>query len=148
MAADLFVDTSAWYPLVLATDPHHATVADALRERVSARARIVTTNLVIAETHVLLLRRGGRQAAMRFVADVGTPPTLVVHSTAELEARAVTDWLSRYEDQGFSLTDAVSFAVMRELGIGEVLALDAHFAVAGFRLLPAQPAPGSSRSGR
>ena len=42
-------------------------------------------------------------------------------------------WLARYDDQGFSFADAVSFAVMTERGIREALTLDRHFVVAGFQ---------------
>ncbi|MEP6600630.1 MAG: hypothetical protein ABJB49_02320 [Nitrospirota bacterium] len=54
----------------------------------------------------------------------------------EDEQCAVTDWLERFDDQLFSLTDAVSFAVMSDRGIREALALDNHFAVAGFAVVP------------
>jgi hypothetical protein len=47
------------------------------------------------------------------------------------------DWLSRYSDQEFSFTDAVSFAVMRQRRIREALALDQHFSTAGFEVVPA-----------
>jgi predicted nucleic acid-binding protein len=57
----------------------------------------------------------------------------VVHSTAEVEAKAIRAWLERYCDQDFSFTDAVSFAVMTERRIDEALTLDHHFEVAGFR---------------
>jgi predicted nucleic acid-binding protein len=61
----------------------------------------------------------------------------VVGSTPELEDEAITDWLGRYGDQGFSFTDGVSFAVMQERSIGEALTLDHRFAAAGFRVVPA-----------
>jgi predicted nucleic acid-binding protein len=134
VAAELFVDTSGWFPLAVRGAPGHERLARILRERVAAGARIVTTNLVVAETQILLRRRAGRAAALRFVRQVGAPPTAVVHSTADLEAAALRDWLP-FEDQEFSLADAVSFAVMRERGIREVLALDRHFAAAGFTAL-------------
>jgi uncharacterized protein len=56
-----------------------------------------------------------------------------VRSTRELEDAAERDWLARYQDQDFSLADAVSFAVMRERRIKDVLSLDRHFAIAGFK---------------
>jgi predicted nucleic acid-binding protein len=43
----------------------------------------------------------------------------VVGSTPELEDEAITDWLGRYGDQGFSFTDGVSFAVMQERTSGK-----------------------------
>jgi predicted nucleic acid-binding protein len=135
VAAELFVDTSGWFPLAVRGAPGHERLARILRERIAAGVRIVTTNLIVAETQILLLRRVSRAAALRFVRQVGAPPTAVVHSTAELEAAALRDWLEPFEDQEFSLADAVSFVVMRERGIREVLALDRHFAAAGFTVL-------------
>jgi predicted nucleic acid-binding protein len=132
VAAELFVDTSGWFPLAVRGAPGHERMARILRERIAGGAKIVTTNLVVAETQILLLRRVGRDAALRFVRQVGAPPNVVVRSTAALEAAALKEWLEPFEDQEFSLADAVSFAVMRERGIREALALDRHFAAAGF----------------
>ncbi len=136
MSAELFVDTSAWYVLALSSAPEHPKVAGALRHRLERGARIVTTNLIVAETHALLLRCTGRKTALTFVREVRRAPNTVVTSSPEDEESAVTDWLERFDDQFFSLTDAVSFAVMADRGIREALALDHHFAVAGFEVVP------------
>lgn len=136
MGAELFVDTSAWYPLADARHPDHGALAATLRERVAGGSRIVTTNLVVAETHALLLRGAGPGPALRFVREVRREPLLVEASSPELEARAVDEWLERFADQGFSLTDAVSFAVMARRGITEALTLDRHFSTAGFVMVP------------
>ena len=55
----------------------------------------------------------------------------------DLEDRAITHWLERYQGQDFSLADAVSFEVIAGLGIREVLTLDHHFSAAGFVMVPA-----------
>jgi uncharacterized protein len=136
VATELFVDTSAWYALALPSAPHHAKVSGALRERIEQGARIVTTNLIVGETHVLLLRRVSRAVALTFVREVRRAPNIVVESSAEYEELAVTDWLERFDDQSFSFTDAVSFAVMSDRGVREALALDHHFAIAGFVVVP------------
>lgn len=107
--------------------------------------RIVTTNLIVAETYALLLNRLGRKASLAFLAEVRRPPIAVVDSAAELEVRARTDWLEPFDDQFFSLADAVSFVVMAERGIGDALTLDRHFAAAGFRMIPG---PASGKAGR
>ena len=59
-----------------------------------------------------------------------------VYSDAALEAEA-EKLLRRYADQDFSLTDAVSFAVMQQRGITKAFTFDGHFATAGFVAMPA-----------
>ncbi|MEO7502288.1 MAG: PIN domain-containing protein [Gemmatimonadaceae bacterium] len=136
MAVELFVDTSAWYVLAMSSAPQHQKVSETLRHRIERGARIVTTNLIVAETHALLLRRAGSKVALTFVREVSRAPNIVVASSQEYEESAVADWLEKFDDQLFSFTDAVSFAVMSDRGVREVLALDHHFAVAGFVVLP------------
>jgi predicted nucleic acid-binding protein len=136
VAPELFVDTSAWYVLALSSAPQHRKASEALRHRIERGARVVTTNLIVAETHALLLRRTNRKVALTFVREVSRPPNIVVASSAEYEESAVKDWLEKFDDQSFSFTDAVSFAVMADRGLREALALDHHFAVAGFENVP------------
>ncbi len=133
---DLFVDTSAWYPLADRAHRDHAVLARTLRERLRQGARIVTTNVVVAETHALLLRRAGHRAALAFLKAVRQAPNQIEYITPERETDAISRWIDRFSDQPFSLADASSFAVMSELGIREALTLDHHFTVAGFVALP------------
>ena len=98
----------------------------------------MTTNLVVAETHALLLRRAGLHAASAFLKTVREAPTEIEYINAEREEAAIGNWIERFSDQPFSLADAASFVVMTELGIQEALTLDRHFMVAGFITLPAR----------
>lgn len=132
----LFVDTSAWYPLADAGHPDHQAVSEALRERIANGARIVTTNMVVAETQALILNRADRGVALAFLNAVHQPPNRVEYATPPRVDAALDQWMRRYTDQRFSLTDAISFVVMKELEIREALALDRHFAKAGFVLVP------------
>ena len=132
---ELFVDTSAWYPLVVRSHPDHERLSAALRARVERRVRIVTSNLIVAESHALIMRRAGIGAGLRFVQLVRASPNVVVSSNALLEDVAVTDWLMRYTDQPFSMVDAVSFAIMAERGTRAALTLDRHFVTAGYEMV-------------
>jgi len=58
-----------------------------------------------------------------------------VYSDPQLEDEA-EEILRRYADQGFSLADAVSFALMHRRGIQEAFTFDRHFMVAGFTSVP------------
>jgi predicted nucleic acid-binding protein len=136
VAAELFVDTSAWYPVADPRHPDHSSLAQELTDRVRSGVRVVTTNLVVAETHAILLRRVGREGALRFLGEVLRDPLLVETSTPEMERRAVEEWLAPYSGQDFSLVDAVSFVVMKDRGTTKALTLGHHFAAAGFTMVP------------
>ncbi len=130
MAAEIFVDTSAWYPIAVASHPDHKWLADALTAAVRGGRRVVTTNLIVAETYALLLSRAGQPAALGFLRAVKQSPNEVVSSTPELEDRAITrledNPLKHYYpdlDLDYSFTDAVSREVIAERGIHEVLTL-------------------------
>jgi len=133
---ELFVDTSAWYPIVVRSHPDHERLSDALRVQVERRTRVVTSNLVVAESHALIRRRAGIAAGLRFVQLVRASPNVVVTSTTSIESQGISDWLTRYADQPFSMVDAVSFAIMAERRTRVALTLDRHFAIAGYEMLP------------
>jgi len=87
---------------------------------------------MVGETYALLLRRMSYRAATTFLTDVVVPPTTVVTSSPDYEARARIDWLVKYRDQPCSFPDVVSFASMRDRHIRGALTLDHHFSTAGF----------------
>jgi len=53
--------------------------------------------------------------------------------TIEEEAE---DILGKYQDQDFSYSDAVSFAVMKRHEIHLAFSFDHHFMTAGFKIIP------------
>ena len=152
MAAEIFVDTSAWYPIAVASHPDHKWLADALTAAIRGGRRVVTTNLIVAETYTLLVSRAGQPAALGFFRAVKKSPNEVVSSTPELEDRAITRMLEvRAASQKFmgrenqdhphwdrlegyqvcSFTDAVSREVMAERGIHEELTLTPEWSFEG-----------------
>jgi predicted nucleic acid-binding protein len=66
----------------------------------------------------------------RHSSDVAWPAAGVHHLQVETQFA-----LERYHDQDFTLTDAVSFEVMRRERIRQAFAFDGHFVTAGFELL-------------
>ena len=136
MTREVFVDAVAWVAVVDRGDTHHEAAVAFHRRMMKERRPFVTTNLVIAEAHALILRYGGYRAAMSFLASVRPAPRLVkVFADEALEAEAESI-LASYADQDFSVADAVSFAVMRQRQIEEAFTFDSHFSTAGFVALP------------
>ncbi|MGH7616229.1 MAG: type II toxin-antitoxin system VapC family toxin, partial [Gemmatimonadaceae bacterium] len=70
------------------------------------------------------------------IASLASDPMFEWHdATTDLVASALRDWIHAFHDQRFSLTDAVTFALMKRERMTRAFAYDAAFAVAGFHLL-------------
>ena len=130
----VFVDTSAFYALLVRNDDAHAAVRAALAQILGERQLLSTTSFVIVETMALLQHRIGLSAARDF--DDEVLPVVRVRWVDEALYRLGTDRLWREDRRQLSLVDAVSFEFMRTEGISSALAVDPHFAAAGFRVLP------------
>lgn len=138
MSSDaVFVDTSAWLAALMRRDQYHARAVSAFEELRRRRSELLVTELVVAELHVHVLRAVGPQAAAELLETVKSNPVVrEVFVDADLQRAALKDWLERFSDQAFTLTDAVSFAVMEARRIRTAFTFDRHFAVAGFRVVP------------
>ncbi len=133
----VFLDTAGWFTALSPKEAKHSTALSAYRGWIENGDQLVTTNLVVAEMQILLMRFRGPDEGLRFHDSLYQDASHnVVFVDRELERAAVDRWLRRYRDQRLSLTDAVSFEVMRTQRIRQVLTLDDHFELAGFELVP------------
>jgi predicted nucleic acid-binding protein len=132
----LFLDTAGWFAAIAPNQTGHAVARRIYTDAARSGRSLVTTSLVVAEMHALLLRWRSIDAARRFLAVALDPAAhRVVHPDEALIEETVHSWISRYSDQPFSLCDAVSFEVMRRERIREALTYDRHFAAAGYEML-------------
>ena len=129
----LFVDSSAWIALFSARDQHHAEADALFRNALGRRARLITTNLVLAEVHRLLLFRAGGPAASAALDRLESSPALTLLFPSADHHVAARGWLRRLAERRLSYTDAVSFAVMTASRCRDVLTFDQDFVIAGFR---------------
>jgi predicted nucleic acid-binding protein len=132
----VFVDTGAWFALADRSDQYHDQAIGIYPELLRGYQKLVTTNLVVSETYILVRRALGHREAMTFLESIEASPRVIkIYSDESLEA-AAKDILRQYEDQDFSYTDGVSFAAMMQKEIEEAFSFDQHFRTAGFRLIP------------
>ncbi len=128
------MDSGAWIALVNSRDRHHAEADTLFRRAIERRRRLVTTNLVVAEVHRLILFRVGIRAARAVLARMEESPSLNVELASPRHHIGALAWLDKLSDYKLTYTDAVSFAVMEALGCREALSFDSDFEVAGFEL--------------
>ena len=132
----IFVDTGAWFAIADESDQYHNQAVGIYPGLFKDNCHLTTTNLVIAETHILIRRTMGHQPAMTFLRNIGASPRVgKIYSDQTLEQDA-QNILGKYQDQDFSYTDAVSFATMKQHGIDRAFSFDQHFITAGFAIIP------------
>ncbi len=133
----VFLDSGGFIALLVKDDRNHGR-AMAAYPRIKNRDK-VTTSLVISETYTWLRYHIGFQSAVTFwermLEDEVRGQISIFRPDRELEERALL-LARRFADLPLSLTDAVSFAVIRENRIHAVFGFDRHFLLLGCQLLP------------
>lgn len=131
---EIFVDASYWIALRSDTQKDHQRALELARAVTAARRVLVTTYLTFAEIHASFTRlpKLRRQVINDFtksnVTRIVNPEVADYNGAFEL--------LARFDDKSFSFCDAVSFALMKRLGLREALSFDHHFEQIGqFQIL-------------
>jgi predicted nucleic acid-binding protein len=95
---------------------------------------IVTTDAVLLELGNALSRFGKQQAGDIIRYFQQAEEAAIIYLSPELFNRGLKLY-EQYQDKSWGLVDCISFIVMRDLNITEVLTFDQHFAQAGFVVL-------------
>lgn len=135
MRGAVFADTGFWIARLSPLDQLHEK-ARQVSQGLSGRL-IVTTELVLAETLNAYSANGPfvRGLAVRLIDTLTADPKIeIISQTPAQFAAAVTLYRER-ADKAWSLTDCMSFSVMKARGIKSALAHDRHFEQAGFKAL-------------
>ena len=132
--ARLFVDSSAWLALRSRRDQHHVDADRFFNEAIERHIPLLTTNLVVAETHRLTVFRAGIEPALRALERMDASRSVSIHFATAADHAAARRWLERLLPRPITYTDAVSFAVMEANRCRDVLGFDQDFEAAGFAL--------------
>lgn len=124
---NLFVDSSAFYAAVDLGDTNHRRATANL----GVGDRLITSDHVIAESWSLIERRLGWSAAERFWAGIRAG-SAIVEDVLPSDMDVAWTIGEAFADQGFSLTDRTSFAVMMRTGVYRAASFDKDFAVFRF----------------
>jgi uncharacterized protein len=121
----LLLDASFWIALRDRREPWHGRARQAAQEGLARRMQFVFTSFILAEVCAHFSRSSLARAQV--LDDAQHNPALrweVVPHADELEAIRL---LRQHKDKSYSFCDAVSFVVMRRLGLNRVATYDDHF---------------------
>ena len=99
---------------------------------------LVTTSYVIDETVTFFNSRNFHAKAVEIGERLLASRSVTVVHVDEVLFREGWNYFSQHADKRYSLTDCISFALMRQKNIKRALAFDKHFDQAGFERLPSK----------
>ena len=127
-----FADTNFLVALLNPKDQWHSAATQAAA---ALDEPVVTTMWVLVELGDALSVGGNRDLFLDFVDQLSEQPEWeTVPASPEWFARGLELFRSR-KDKERSLTDCISFAVMKQRDVAEALTHDHHFEQAGFQVL-------------
>ena len=129
----IFVDTGAWYALVDTDDADHGVAAAFLAANA---VPLITTNAVLSETVTLIRYRISHEAARIFGQKLRKSAFVRMITVTPADEERAWEIFTRYRDQDFSFVDCTSFAVMQRMKLTHAFALDRHFKVMKFTVIP------------
>jgi predicted nucleic acid-binding protein len=128
----IFADTSYFVAAISPRDAHHDR-ANALMHDYSGN--VVTTDFVIVELGNYLRRLTDRSSFAPIWSSIRNDPQFeVVEASRRLLDLGIQLFVNR-PDKKWSLTDCISFVVMRDYSVTDALTSDDHFEQAGFKAL-------------
>jgi predicted nucleic acid-binding protein len=132
LSSPVFLDTGAIYALADRNDTDHAVVRAIYA---NPELHFITHDLVLVETFSLLTKRLHKDAALRAVGALRRSPRVEIIPLIPDLLEAAWERCLRFADKEWDWIDCTSFEVMDLKRLQKALALDRHFAQAGFTLL-------------
>ena len=132
MPERIFVDTAYVLALVNERDQHYER-AQELADLVEGMELLIT-DAVLLEIGNALARGFKEQAIEVITYFVESEEVEIFYSSPQIFEKAFALY-KKFSDKDWSLVDCISFVVMRERGIKQVLTFDHHFEQAGFKLV-------------
>ena len=135
MKQAVFVDTSAWLALINEADTDHVKAKTIRDNLLRSKKRFIVTDYIIVEIANSLCKTRWRSHAVKLINSIRETDSIeVVEIDKEILGNAWNMYSTR-TDKEWSLTDCVSFVVMKKHGIRDAFTNDLHFEQAGFYIL-------------
>ncbi len=135
MASPLFLDTGYVIALNSPRDRYHDAALQWERRIRADNVPVVTTRAIQLEIGAAFSRLAYRAAATAILVALDRDPGITVIQIDDDIYRRALDLFASRPDKEWSLTDCISFVVMRDRAITQALSTDAHFAQFGFEAL-------------
>jgi predicted nucleic acid-binding protein len=132
----VFIDTSYLLALELKSDQNHEAAMQHWQSIAQALPSFIMTSYVFDEVVTYFNSRGYHEKAVQVGNNLLLSPSVrFVHVDEDLFHQGWT-YFQQHQDKEYSLTDCISFVVMKKLGAHTAFTFDRHFTQAGFNKEP------------
>ncbi|MEI7728197.1 MAG: PIN domain-containing protein [Verrucomicrobiota bacterium] len=121
----VLLDASFWIALRDRREPWHSRARGLARQLLANRHGLVFTSLILAETHAYFSR--SELIRNQVLDDAQNNPVLQWEPVSHADETEAIRVLRLHKDKCYSLCDAISFVVMRRLGLRKAATFDEHF---------------------
>ena len=132
----LFLDANFVIALEVSDDQHYHEATIHWKNLIETPFSLVTTSYVFDEVVTYLNSRRQHDKAVSVGRNLLNAANIEVVQVDESLFYEAWSYFEQHADKTYSLTDCVSFVLMKRLGITEALTFDKHFVQAGFTQLP------------
>ena len=125
----VFADAFYFVARLNRRDQHHERVLKFSRD---FHARLLTSDWVLMEVADALAGSDSRVRVRDFILHLRQSAVCEIVPATRDDLNRALDLYHQHSDKGWTLTDCVSFAIMRERNVTDALTGDKHFEQAGF----------------
>lgn len=129
----VFIDTSFVIAMFTPEDKHHKQAVEIVRDLFDYQ-KILITDAVLYEIGNAFTKLN-KKIITEFIQDCCNTDQIDVVKTDDLLFSRALERYATYLDKDWSLTDCISFEVMKEYGIDIAYSSDHHFEQAGFQYM-------------
>ncbi len=131
-----FIDTSFIIALEAKDDQNHGIALNFWKKIIASHPSFVTTSYVLDEIVTFFNSRNKHSKAVEIGNCLINSPSIEFIHVDEVVFYEGWRYFRQHDDKLYSLTDCISFTVMKKLKLNEALTFDKHFVQSGFEKLP------------
>lgn len=132
----VFFDTSFIIALETADDQNHESALKHWQNIITTLPTLVTTSYILGEVVTFFNNRNRHAKAVEIGSRLISSPSIQLIHVDEALFNEAWEYFTKHEDKSYSLTDCISFIILKRLRIQTSLTFDKHFVQAGFKKLP------------
>jgi predicted nucleic acid-binding protein len=132
----LFLDAGYLIALEASDDQNHASADEHWRSLLDSLPPLITTSYVFDEVVTFFNSRRRHAKAVELGNNLLQSAEIELIHVDKALFEEGWEYLQKHRDKTYSLTDCISFVVMKQRAIRTALTFDGHFKQAGFAKLP------------